>query len=250
MDLTGYIILLSVSFFAAIIGTMMGMAMIIIIPVMVSLGVPIHTAIATGRFSMLGINVGNIAAFSKQKTMRKEYIISFAVAGAVGAFAGASSLSLISERALQTIVGMCMILISILIFFEEKVRQFRPGKTEVTFKHHALSALAGLFIGSYIGVIGGGGATLVIFVLVLLYGVNFHQALANQKAITLPISIIATLVFIVQGMIDYKIGVPMLIASVFGGMIGVRVVMKMKGHWLRNILVPVTIVLGLTLIFF
>ena len=250
MDPIGYLILLTVSFSAAIIGTMMGMAMIIVIPVMVSLGVPIHTAIATGRFSMLGINVGNIAVFSKQRTMRKEYILSFAVAGAVGAFAGASSLSLISEGALKTIVGVCMILISIIVFFEEKIRQFHHGKTEVTFKHHALSALAGLFIGSYIGVIGGGGATLVIFVLVLLYGLNFHQALANQKAITLPISLIATLVFIVQGMIDYRLAIPMLIANLFGGMIGVRVVMKMKGHWLRNILVPVTIVLGLMLIFF
>ena len=250
MDIIGYLILLTVSFSAAIIGTMMGMAMIIVIPVMVSLGVPIHTAIATGRFSMLGINVGNIAVFSKQRTMRKEYILSFAVAGAVGAFAGASSLSLISEGALKTIVGVCMILISIIVFFEEKIRQFHPGKTEITFRHHALSALAGLFIGSYIGVVGGGGATLIIFVLVLLYGVNFHQALANQKAISLPMSIIATLVFIVQGMIDYKLAIPMLITCVFGGMIGVRLVMRIKGHWLRNILVPVTIVLGLTLIFF
>jgi len=250
MDLIGYLILLTVCFFAAIIGTMMGMAMIIVIPVMVSLGVPIHTAIATGRFSMLGINMGNIVSFSRQKTMRREYILSFAVAGAIGAFAGASSLSLISEEALRIIVGVCMILISIIIFFEEKIRQFHPGKNEITFKHHSLSALAGLFIGSYIGVIGGGGATLVIFVLVLLYGLNFHQALANQKAITLPISLIATLVFIVQGMIDYRLAIPMLIANLFGGMIGVRVVMKMKGHWLRNILVPVTIVLGLMLIFF
>ena len=104
MDLIGYLILLTVCFFAAIIGTMMGMAMIIVIPVMVSLGVPIHTAIATGRFSMLGINMGNIVSFSRQKTMRREYILSFAVAGAIGAFAGASSLSLISEEALRIIV--------------------------------------------------------------------------------------------------------------------------------------------------
>jgi len=49
MDFVGYAILLTTSFLASIIGGMMGMAMLILPPVMIFLGVPIHTAIATAQ---------------------------------------------------------------------------------------------------------------------------------------------------------------------------------------------------------
>jgi uncharacterized protein len=250
MEPTGYIILLLTCFSAAIIGTMMGMAMLIIPPVMVFLGVPIHGAIATARFSALGIGMGNLATFAKQGTMRKEYILPFAIAGMIGAISGAFFLEKISERTLYILLGTFMILISIIVFFDEKIKRFKPLAHEISLKHHAMSVVAGFILGAYIGVIGGGAATIIIFLLVLIYGLNFHAALANQKAITFPITITAAIVFISQGLIDYKLGIPMMLANIAGGMVGARLVLKMKGRWLKNILVPVTIALGIKLIFF
>lgn len=250
MDPLGYVILLATSFLASIIGGMMGMAMLIIPPVMIFLGVPIHVAIATGRFSMLGIAIGTVTTFSRKGMMRKEYFLVFAVAGMIGSLAGASSLAFIPERALYLLLGSFMILISIVMLFEEKIKKFHPEKGGITIRRHALSAIAGLLVGVYMGIIGGGGATIIIFLLVLIYGTTFHEALANQKAITLPISIVAALVFIAQGLIDYSLGIPMLLINVVGGVIGAHLVMKMKGPWLKVFLVPVTIAIGIKLIFF
>ena len=84
----------------------------------------------------------------------------------------------------------------------------------------------------------------------LIYGVTFHEALANQKAISLPITLVAALVFIMQGLIDYSLGIPMLLVNVAGGVIGAHLVMKLRGPWLKVILVPVTIAIGIKLIFF
>lgn len=252
MDPTGYLILLTVSFFAMIMGTLVGMAMIVLLPVMIFLGVPVHTAIATGRFSMLGGNVGTLATFTRQGRIHRKYILAFGIAGAFGALSGAYVLQYIGEQALMMMIGVFMILISLVIFFENGIKAFisKHHAAGPSFRHHALSALAGLFIGSYIGIIGGGGATLVIFCLVLIYGLNFHDAVANQKAITLPISIVATIVFIIQGAIDYSLAIPLLLVNLLGGIIGAQLIMKVSTVWIKRILVPITIILGIKLIFF
>lgn len=249
MDMTNFILLLIVSFFTSIIGTMIGMAMVVLLPLMIFLGIPVHTAIATGRFSMLGVNIGNITIFSQNEKVQSKYFLVFAVAGAIGSLAGALFLVYVNEEVLKTIIGIFMIVISILILFEDYIKP-KKIKHKATIKHHILSALAGIFVGGYIGIIGGGGATIIILLLILIYGLSFHDALANQKAVTLPISIIAALVFIYQGLIDYTLGVPLLIVNFIGGLIGAGLVSKFKGLWLKRIIVPIVILMAVRLLFF
>jgi uncharacterized membrane protein YfcA len=249
MDAVSLALLLVASFLSSIMGTMAGMAMVIMVPVMVFLGIPIHIAVATGRFSMIGIGLGNIRMLSRNQKIEPKYVLPLSIAGTLGTLIGASFLKYISENALENIIGVFIIGISVLALFEEKLRP-KGERHKVTFRHHALSALAGFFIGSYVGIVGGGAATIMIFVLVLAYGLGFHQAVANQKAAILPISIIATLVFIYQGMIDYRIGIPLFIVNILGGYVGAILILKFKPIWLKFILVPVSIALAAKLIFF
>ena len=136
-----------------------------------------------------------------------------------------------------------------LVLFEDFIKS-RKFHHKTTIKHHFLSGVAGLFVGGYIGIIGGGGATIIIFLLILIYGLNFHDAVANQKAVTLPVSVIATLVFIYKGLIDYKIGIPLFIINILGGWVGAGLILKFKALWLKRILVPIVILVAVRLIFF
>ena len=249
MEMLSFALLLAVSFLSAIMGTMIGMAMLILLPVMIFLGIPVHTAVATGRFSMVGINLGNITKFSKNEKLKPRYFMAFAIAGVIGSLTGASFLTSFNEKALKTAIGIFMIIVSILVLLEDFVKP-RKLHQKITLKRHALSALSGIFIGSYIGVLGGGGATLVILLLVMIYGLSFHDAVANQKAVTLPVSIVATLVFVYQGIIDYRLGIPLFIVNVIGGWVGAHLILKFSGAWLKRILVPISIVLAISLIFF
>lgn len=249
MDALNFILLLIVSFLSAIIGTMVGMAMLVMVPVMIFLGIPVHTAVATGRFSMVGINLGNIIQFSRTEKIKSKYVLPFAAAGIAGAVSGSLLITTLNEKTLKSAIGVMMIVISILVLFEDYVKS-KNFAHKITFRHHLLSGFAGILIGGYIGVMGGGGATLVIFLLVLIYGLSFHDALANQKAIIFPISVIATIVFIYQGLIDYKIGVPLFAVNLMGGWIGAKLVAKFQSHWLKWILVPVMVILAVKLIFF
>jgi len=230
-------------------GTMVGMAMLVLLPVMIFLGIPVHTAVATGRFSMVGINLGNIGKFSRRQKIEMKYVLPFAIAGVFGSLVGALFMVRIDENTLKKFIGVFMIIVSLFVLLEGFLKRAAKNK-RISHKHHILSVLAGFFIGSYIGIIGGGGATIVIFLLILIYGLSFHDAVANQKAITLPISIIATLIFMYQGLIDYRLGIPLFIVNLLGGWVGAGLIMKFKPVWLKRFLVPVSILLALKLIFF
>ncbi|MBI2541161.1 sulfite exporter TauE/SafE family protein [Candidatus Woesearchaeota archaeon] len=249
MDALSFALLLAAGFLASVMGTMMGMAMVVLIPVMSFLGVPIHTAVATGRFSMVGLGLGNIGKLSRGEKIEFKYVLPFAISGIFGTLVGASFLKLLSEDSLKTVIGAFVILVSVLVLFEGKMKP-RAVRHEVTLKHHILSVFIGFFIGSYLGVFGGGGATIVIFLLILIYGLSFHKAVANQKAVTLPISLIAAIIFMYQGLIDYRLGIPLFFVNMLGGYVGAVLILKIKPVWLKAVLVPLSILLGLKLIFF
>ncbi|MBI2652698.1 sulfite exporter TauE/SafE family protein [Candidatus Woesearchaeota archaeon] len=86
--------------------------------------------------------------------------------------------------------------------------------------------------------------------LILIYGLSFHNAVATQKAVTLPISIIATLVFMYQGIIDYSLGIPLFIVNIIGGWIGAGFLLRFSPLWLKRILVPISVILAIMLMFF
>ncbi len=104
-----------------------------------------------------------------------------------------------------------------------------------------LSAIMGTMIGM---------AMLILLPVMIFLGIPVHTAVANQKAVTLPVSIIATLVFVYKGIIDYRLGIPLFIVNVMGGWIGATLILKFSGAWLKRIIVPISIVLAISLIFF
>lgn len=249
MDATSVVLLLIVSFFSSIIGTMIGMAMLILPPAMIFLGMPVHIAVATARFSMTGISIGNLTKFSVKERVHLKYVLPFAVAGVIGALISSSLLRGINEEVLKRTIGILMIAVSLLIALEDFIAQ-RKRQSRATSWRHLFSALGGFFVGAYIGIIGGGGATLIIFLLVLVYGLSFQDAIANQKAVTLPISIVTTIVFIYQGLIDYSLGVPLLLVNIAGGWVGAELVMRFSNKWLKWVLVPVILLMALRLVFY
>ena len=84
METANLILLLIVSLFSSVIGSVIGTAMLILPPAMIFLGIPVHTAIATARFSMLGIATGNMARFSMKEKIKLRYVLPFALAGIIG----------------------------------------------------------------------------------------------------------------------------------------------------------------------
>lgn len=67
--------------------------------------------------------------------------------------------------------------------------------------------IATFILGIYGGFFSGGYVTLLTAVCVMLFRMTFVEAIATTKLINIFSSLIATLIFMKQGLIDYQLGV-------------------------------------------
>jgi len=73
---------------------------------------------------------------------------------------------------------------------------------------------------------------------------TFIEAIAITKVLNIFSSIIATLIFMTQGLVDYQLGIILGITMFVGAVIGAKVVTKMSNLWLRRIFLVVVIFLA------
>lgn len=82
-----------------------------------------------------------------------------------------------------------------------------------------------ILVGIISGIVSGtgmGGGTILILVLSLFMGVQQHVAQATNIVFFIPTSIVAILVSIKQKMIDFKVGIVIIITGVIGAAIGAK----------------------------
>jgi uncharacterized membrane protein YfcA len=74
---------------------------------------------------------------------------------------------------------------------------------------------------------------------------TFSESVASTKIINVFSSGIATLVFMWQGLVDYRLGAILAVAMFAGAFIGAHTVTKMSDVWLKRIFVVVVMALAL-----
>jgi uncharacterized membrane protein YfcA len=90
--------------------------------------------------------------------------------------------------------------------------------------------------------------TLLTTAFVVLFGMNFLQAVANTKLMNVFSSGIATLVFVSRGIVDIRLGVILGIAMFFGAFLGGRIVLYLSAVWLRRVFVAAVFALALNML--
>lgn len=95
--------------------------------------------------------------------------------------------------------------------------------------------LIGVITGFINGLFGSGGGIIVVPALIFLLKVDDHKAHATAIAIILPLSIISTIIYFMNGSIPFKIAIPVSIGGVLGGFIGAKILNKIPPNALRKI---------------
>ena len=106
--------------------------------------------------------------------------------------------------------------------------------------------LIGVVAGILSGLLGIGGATIVIPVLVFIYGFSQQQAQGTTLAMLIPpIGIFAAWTYYQQGYIDVKIAALLAIGFFFGGYVGAKIATSLPSSTLGRIFGIVLVLLGL-----
>jgi uncharacterized membrane protein YfcA len=99
-----------------------------------------------------------------------------------------------------------------------------------------LFLLLGLVTGIFSGLIGIGGAIIIIPALVLLFGLSQHMAQGTTLALMVPpIGLLAAWVYYKQGFVDLKIAGLICLGFFVGGLIGAKFAAQIPDQLLRRL---------------
>lgn len=99
-----------------------------------------------------------------------------------------------------------------------------------------LYVLLGLLTGVFSGMFGLGGGTIIIPVLVFLFGLSQHQAQGTTLALMVPpIGLLAAWTYYKAGFVDVRIAAFVCLGFFFGGLLGAKIVVGLPEPLLRRL---------------
>ncbi len=113
-----------------------------------------------------------------------------------------------------------------------------------------LFLLLGLAAGIFSGLIGIGGAIIIIPSLVLLFGLSQHTAQGTTLALMVPpIGLLAAWVYYRQGFVDLKIAGLICLGFFIGGLLGAKFAVAIPDQLLRKVFGVVLLAASLKMMF-
>ncbi len=120
----------------------------------------------------------------------------------------------------------------------------------MNFKKKLILLITGIITGGVCGLFGGGGGMIVVPMLTILLGYKDKESHATAIAIILPITLISGIVQICSGNYSLEVGVPTLIGSVLGGLLGGVMLKKIDNKLLVKLFAVVMFIAGVKLLIF
>jgi uncharacterized protein len=110
--------------------------------------------------------------------------------------------------------------------------------------------LLGLAAGVISGLIGIGGGTIIVPVLVFLFGLSQHEAQGTTLALLVPpIGFLAAWTYYKEGYVDLKIASLICLGFFFGGLIGAKLATRLSSIVLERVFGVALLLISLKMIF-
>ncbi|MCG7343398.1 sulfite exporter TauE/SafE family protein [Sporosarcina sp. ACRSL] len=237
-----YVLIFFIGIIATTLGTLAGGGGLISLPSMLLMGLPIHSAIGANKVS------NTVSAFSSFYVLLRRKEISFKESFWIipvslgGGLSGGYIASLMSESNLYW-VAICLLIFAFITSFLSK-GSF-TGNEPLRISKASVPGLYG--IGIYDGLFGPGQGTLMLYLFGYL-NVAYIRAVAYVRLATFSSCFGAAISYISTGMIIWPMTIALLLGSVTGAQLGVRIAQKLNPKFVKPILRVVTVAIILQLI--
>jgi uncharacterized membrane protein YfcA len=206
---------------------------------MFQFGIDEKIAVATNMFGLTFMAVGGSIPFVRRGNIDFAKLSPLFLLTIAGSAIGAVIVGIISNHAIKLVVSVAMI--AIVIFTLIRPRH----KTASSSRIWPVAFVATFLLAIYGGLYSGGYVTVLTAALVAFAGMTYSESIAATKLINVFSSGVATLVFMWQGLVDYKLGIILGIAMFAGAYIGAHYASKMNETWLRRVFLATVLLLAI-----
>jgi len=242
MNNSTLILLIVLFFITSAIGVVTGSNSLITVPVMFQFGIDPKIAVATNMFGLTFMNIGAIIPFMRQGAIDYRKMSPLVVLTIISSAIGALLVGLITSQSIKLIVSVAMIAVTIFTLLKPDAGIAKME--DVTQRAKILVFILTFFLGIYGGLYSGGYTTMFTAVYVAFFGLTFSEAVASTKFINVFSSLVATVIFMWQGLVDYHLGLVLAVTMFVAAYIGAKTVTKLNDVWLKRIFITTVLILA------
>lgn len=247
MTVSAWIFLIVLFALMSAIGVVTGSNSLVTVPVMFQFGIDPKTAVATNMFGLTFMNIGATIPFLKQGIIDTKKISPLVFLTLISSAIGALLVGLITTQSIKIIVSVAMISVALFILLKRDAGV--AAIAEISTRAVVITYILTFILGIYGGLYSGGYVTILTTVFVAFFGMTFTEAVASTKLINVFSSLIATIIFAWQNLIDYKLGIILAVTMFIAAYIGAKTVTKLNDVWIKRIFLGTVFLLAVKTIF-
>ncbi len=244
------ILLVIVGFFAGIINTIAGGGSLITLPLLIFMGLPEAVANGTNRVAILFQTASSVAGFKSKGITTFPFSIYLGISAAMGSFIGAKFAIDIDGETFKKILSIVMVVVVLLIVFRKKKDLTQILLERTTGKHLYISVIAFFFVGLYGGFLNAGIGFIMLLILPIINQLTLVKSNATKVTVAFIYTSIALAVFILNGKVNWKLGLTLAIGTSLGAWFASRYSVKKGDQFIRVALLIIVIAMATKLWFF
>lgn len=235
------VILIVAGLMVGFINTLAGGGSIISMSVLMMLGLPAPLANGTNRIAIAIQTLTATSSFKQQKVLPIRKAIYMSIPAVIGSLIGSWIAVDINEEVFEKAIGVVMLIM--LVFILYKPQKYIYGRAEVMEKPLNWKIyIIFFFIGIYGGFIHMGIGYFLLMSIVLGAGFDLVKANAIKVFVVLVYTPFTLIVFLWNGLIDWKYGLIMAIGSVVGALIASRLAVNKGVVFVKWVIVIVILI--------
>lgn len=248
MEMTSLLIVFVIGFFARLLSNLAGGgAGLIEAPLLLMLGVPPKITVATRKFAAIGGHGIAAYQFHKFKKIHWKIAITLVVITVVATVIGANMLIAVDEELVKNLIAIMMLVALPFTFFK---KSFGLKRKIVSKSKEIFGYVVNFFIFVIDSFVGVGGGLLSSLSIIIFMGLTYLEVNAIRRITGLTLAIVGSIIFTFYGLIDWVVGLSLMLGGIFGGYLGANIAIK-KGSALVKVVFSIVVVVSvIKLLFF
>ena len=242
-------ILFAAALLAGVMNAVAGGGTIITFPALLAFGMPAIQANATSTFALLVGIAGSFYGYRSHLPAAAPWLKRFAIPSVAGGLAGAWLLTVTPEEIFSRMVPFLLLFATLLFMAQGPVKRWLGTGNTGTSPHLLIASIAGQFLVAVYGGYFGAGIGILMLAAFGLMGLSrIHEMNALKTILAAGINIVATLYFILAGLIQWPQAWVMTAGAALGYFTGAHYAQRIPEKAVRHL---VTLIgLGITAILF
>ena len=248
--MTEVAVLCGFAFFAGLVDAVAGGGGLIQVPALFAVfpSLPPAVLLGTNKFSAItGTTIATLRYGWSVSIQWRNVLPAAGVAG-LGAVAGAKTVTLIDPTLLRPLMLLMLGGMALYTLARPKFGERDGTAAPLRQGGGAFYGVTAVF-GFYDGFFGPGAGSVMMFVLVRLFGRDFLSAAATTKVLNLASNFGALILFMKTGNVFYAVALPMASFNVAGGFLGAHFAVRGGSRFIRTVFLMVVVALIVKVLF-